>query len=342
MSDNFYLAIEGAIGVGKTTLARLLGRELGAELLLEVFEENPFLSDFYADRERYAFQTQIFFLLSRYRQQHRVIQQTLEQASLVSDYTFAKDRLFAELNLANDELHMYRRVHAIMAEKINLPNLVIYLRAGTDTLMERIALRDRSYERGMSRDYIDRLRVAYERFFSDYSDSPVLTIDTDNLNYIRDAEALAYVLGRVRSGLAEGEYQQPLPRPETAPDVAKSLRVAGKRRRLPDFQRWHRALDADKGFLTDLYFNYIALTEEMGELGRVLKKAWRAEKTLYEHRGNRQEARDRALQKQMPAIREELADLLAYVLKLSNYAGIDLEKAYLDKMQHNEDRTWET
>lgn len=342
MSRNFYLSIEGAIGVGKTTLARLLGRELGAELLLEVFEENPFLSDFYADRERYAFQTQIFFLLSRYRQQHKVIQQTLAESPLISDYTFAKDRLFAELNLANDELAMYRRVHAILAEKIVLPDLVIYLQAGTDALMERIALRDRSYERGMSRDYIDRLSVAYERFFTGYTGAPVIFIDTDDLNYVRDAESLAYVVSRARSALAEGDYQRPLPQMKSLPDAAETLRAAEVRRRLPDFQRWHRALDADKGFLTDFYFNYIALTEEMGELGRVLKDAWRTQEALYAQLGNRREAQDRALQERLPAIREELADLLAYVLKLSNYAGVDLEEAYLEKMHRNEGRVWET
>ena len=342
MSRNYYLSIEGAIGVGKTTLARLLGRQLGAELLLEVFEENPFLSDFYTDRERYAFQTQVFFLLSRYRQQHKVIQQTLAGSSLISDYTFAKDRLFAELNLANDELAMYRRVHAIQAEKITLPDLVVYLRASTDVLMERIALRDRSYERGMSRDYIDRLGVAYERFFASYTDAPAIVIDTDELNYVRDTGALAYVVGRVRSALAEGDYQRPLPQLEAVPDAAETIRVAEVRRRLPDFQRWHRTLDADKGFLTDLYFNYIALTEEMGELGRALKEAWRAQEALYSQLGNRREAQDRALEERLPAIREELADLLAYVLKLSNYAGVDLEEAYLDKMRRNEDRVWET
>jgi deoxyguanosine kinase len=342
MPRNFFLAIEGAIGVGKTTLARLLGHELGAELLLEVFEENPFLSDFYADRDRYAFQTQIFFLLSRYRQQHQIIQQTLAQSPLISDYTFAKDRLFAELNLADDELVMYRRVHAILAEKIIVPDLVVHLRASTDTLMERIALRDRSYERGMSRAYLDRLREAYERFFVGYTDAPVLVIDTDDLNYVRDTEALAYVLGRVRSALAEGDYQRPLPQLETMPTVVETLRAAETRRRLTDFQRWHQALDADKGFLTDLYFNYIALTEEMGELGRSLKKAWRTQEALYAQVGNRREAQDRALQEGLPAIREELADVLAYVLKLANYAGVDLEEAYLDKMRHNENRVWET
>lgn len=339
MSPHFYIAIEGVIGVGKTTLARLLGQELGAQVLLEVFEENPFLSSFYADRALYAFQTQIFFLLSRYRQQHKVIAQTLAHSSLISDYTFAKDRLFAELNLANDELEMYRRMHEILAEKICLPDLVVYLRAGIDTLMNRIAIRDRVYERGMSRRYIEDLSAAYERFFAGYTDTPVLVIDTDNLDYVHRREDLMQVVERVRSALAQGDYQHPLPEPEQL-DTVETLRVAETRRRLPDFQRWHRALDEEKGFLTDLYFNYIALTEEMGELARTLKQAWRRQEALIAQVGNRQEAQDRALSEQLPAIQEELADILAYVLKLANYAGIDLEACYLNKMRQNHERSW--
>ena len=115
MVRNPFIAIEGVIGVGKTSLARLMRDSFVAELLLEVFEENPFLSDFYADRERYAFQTQIFFLLSRYRQQYRVIGPTLSHSALISDYSFAKDRLFAHLNLSGDELDMYERVHGVLA-----------------------------------------------------------------------------------------------------------------------------------------------------------------------------------------------------------------------------------
>ena len=169
MPPHPYIAIEGAIGVGKTSLARILGQALSAEILLEVFEENPFLSDFYTDRARYAFQTQIFFLLSRYRQQHRVIVNTVKTSPLVSDYLFAKDWLFAHLNLAGDELAMYERVHSILGEQIPTPNLVVYLKAPTDTLMRRIAFRDRAYERQMSPEYIEALRLAYETFFSEYT-----------------------------------------------------------------------------------------------------------------------------------------------------------------------------
>ena len=148
-----YFAIEGVIGVGKTTLARMLQSAFNAELVLEVFEENPFLSNFYSDRARYAFQTQIFFLLSRYHQQRRNINDRLEMdKTMISDYTFEKDALFARINLKGDELDMYYNVQQALAEKINPPNLVVYLRADTDTLMNRIAQRDRPYERTMERD----------------------------------------------------------------------------------------------------------------------------------------------------------------------------------------------
>jgi deoxyadenosine/deoxycytidine kinase len=217
MSYHEYIAIEGAIGVGKTTLARMLAQELDASLLLEVFEENPFLSDFYADRERYAFQTQIFFLISRYHQQSRVIPQTLARSRLVSDYLFAKDRLFAHLNLRDDELAMYERVHSILGEQIPTPDLVIYLRASTDVLMARIALRDRPYERNMAWEYIDELRLAYEHFFQEYVEAPVLTIDTDDLDFVRSEEDRRHVIGLVRAALERGEIQQALPELKSSP-----------------------------------------------------------------------------------------------------------------------------
>ena len=208
-----YIAIEGVIGVGKTTLARLLQPAFESEILLEVFEENPFLSDFYGDRERYAFQTQIFFLLSRYHQQRRGVRSILEAGkSLISDYTFAKDSLFARINLKGDELEMYKRVHEALAEKIAMPDLLVYLRAGTDVLMQRIAFRDRSYERNMERSYIDALNLAYEEFFSKpYDGTRVLTIDTDPLDFVHSPEHLRLIENRIREALNLSPYQAELP-----------------------------------------------------------------------------------------------------------------------------------
>jgi deoxyguanosine kinase len=213
-----YIAIEGVIGVGKTTLARLLQPAFSANLMLEVFEENPFLSDFYADRQRYAFQTQIFFLLSRYHQQRRAAPEFLRaRQALVSDYTFEKDALFARINLKGDELEMYYRVHEALAEKIPLPDLVVYLRADTQVLMQRIAMRDRPYERNMERDYIDQLNEAYEAHFGDHRQteirhvSNVLPIDTNELDYVRRPQDLKWVEDRIRQALRLSPFQTELP-----------------------------------------------------------------------------------------------------------------------------------
>jgi deoxyguanosine kinase len=213
-----YIAIEGVIGVGKTTLARLLQPSFDAELLLEVFEENPFLSDFYGDRERYAFQTQIFFLLSRYHQQRRTVHDIIATGkNLLADYTFAKDALFAQINLKGDELDMYYKVHEALAEKIEKPDLLVYLQATTDTLMQRIALRDRPYERQMERSYINELNIAYEDFFSKQFDhTPVLVIDSNNLNVIQKPEDLKLVENRIRQSLSLPPFQQSLPLPESS------------------------------------------------------------------------------------------------------------------------------
>lgn len=210
MQKNYYIAVEGVIGVGKTTLARLSQADFRADVLLEVFEENPFLARFYQDRKRYAFQTQIFFLLSRYQQQHEAIPAALARGNLISDYTFDKDQIFARLNIEADELTMYERVHAILATKIPNPDLVVYLRADTDTLMERIALRDRSYERAMERDYIEALGKIYDDFFAHYAAAPVLTIDANNIDFVRRAQDLRTVIDRIRAKLELGAYQQPL------------------------------------------------------------------------------------------------------------------------------------
>ncbi|MGC9332701.1 MAG: deoxynucleoside kinase [Anaerolineae bacterium] len=333
----WYIAIEGAIGVGKTTLARLLKEELHAALILEVFEENPFLSSFYQDRARYAFQTQMFFLLSRYRQQQRV-PAVLSKEPLISDYMFAKDRLFAELNLHGDEWDIYQQIHGALAQQITTQDLVVYLRADTDVLMSRITLRDRPYERSMERRYIDALRQAYERFFLSYEDTPVLPIDTNDLNFVTSASDFQSIVTRVRSALREGSYQQKLPQFQ---ETRSRNAVVGGPGSLSDYQRFHVELDKSKGFITDLYFNYLCLGEEMGELGSELAQLWREETELVFQGNEAHQARQLALDRRRAGLQTELADCMAYLLKMANYAGIDLESAYREKMKVNESRTWD-
>jgi deoxyguanosine kinase len=208
-----FFAIEGVIGVGKTTLARLLQPRFEANILLEVFEENPFLSNFYTDRARYAFQTQIFFLLSRYHQQNRSVPSFLaENKPLISDYTFEKDSLFARINLHGDELEMYYRVHEALAEKMTSPDLVVYLRASTDILMQRIALRDRVYERNMERNYIADLNNAYDDFYIKAGRrNSVLVLDSDDLDFVRIPSDLEWVENRIRQALQLAPFQPELP-----------------------------------------------------------------------------------------------------------------------------------
>lgn len=209
-AKHFYIAIEGVIGVGKTTLARLLKPQFDAQVLLEVFEENPFLARFYQDRERYAFQTQTFFLLSRYQQQHEAIPNALAQHNLISDYTFDKNKIFARLTLGGDELEMYERVQDTLGARIPLPDLVLYLRAEVENLMTRIAIRDRSYERTMDREYIAALANAYDVYYQNYFGAPVLTVETDALDYVHQPDDLQRVAELIRAKLADAPLQEKL------------------------------------------------------------------------------------------------------------------------------------
>jgi deoxyguanosine kinase len=318
-----YIAIEGVIGVGKTTLARLLQPRFGASVLLEVFEENPFLAEFYSDRERYAFQTQLFFLLSRYHQQHQAIPEALRRGALISDYTFAKDELFAWLNLKDDELAMYGRVHAALGEKIPKPNLIVYLQADHDLIMRRIALRDRPYERDMDPNYIRELTAAYDAWLSNLPDIPVLTINTNELDFLAREEDLKHVENTIRTAMA----QQPAT--STAAQARLTLLNGGG---LPAYQQFHRQLDDVKRFDPDLLFNYVLLMEEMGQVASALAAVWREGQQLQEDGRSLAEAHQEAINNQRVRLRNELAELLACTLKLANYAGIDLEQAYLEKM----------
>ncbi len=179
-----YVVVEGVIGAGKTSLTKLLASCTGAAVNLEVVEDNPFLAKFYQDRASYAFQTQIFFLLSRYRQQQKLTQPDLFATSVISDYLFAKDRIFANLNLSDDELTLYDQLANILEQHILKPDMVIYLQTSTDVLMERIGIRGRSFERDMNREYIDALNSAYSYFFHHYRQTPLLVVNTNEFDFV--------------------------------------------------------------------------------------------------------------------------------------------------------------
>ena len=179
-----YIVVEGVIGVGKTSLTKLLATRTGGRLNLEVVEENPFLTQFYQDRSAYAFQTQIFFLLSRYRQQQTLFQHDMFSSTLISDYLFAKDRIFANLNLGDDELGLYNQLATILEQRVLKPDLVIYLQARTSVLFQRIRWRGRTFEQDMDEGYLNALNAAYSYFFHHYKDSPLLVVNTDNLDFV--------------------------------------------------------------------------------------------------------------------------------------------------------------
>jgi deoxyguanosine kinase len=336
MDHPWYIVIEGAIGVGKTTLARMLSDRLHTRLLLEVFEENPFLAKFYESRARYAFQTQMFFLLSRYRQQQQV-PEIAHRTALISDYMFDKDRLFARLNLAGDEWEIYQQLQTALARQIALPDLIVYLQADTDVLMARIAQRDRPYERDMDRDYIEAVGQAYRIFFQEQRETPVLSIDTNDLNFVANPADLQLIVDRLQSALKEGMFQHPLPDWEL--DLAREEPLTHSRP-LADLQRFHVELDRLKGFDTNVYFNFLCLSEEIGELGSALADLWREEVRQESCGQSGQDAHEMAMRRCRQDIESELADCMAYLLKLSNYAQVDLESAYVAKMKLNRHRVW--
>lgn len=201
-----YIAIEGAIGAGKTSLAQLLAERAKARLILERLEENPFLPRFYEDRNKYAFQAQLFFLLNRYIQQRELLQQDLFYDCAICDYLFAKDRIFAYLNLDEDELALYERIYDFLDEVIPKPDLVIYLQTSTDVLMERIKRRGRDYESNISVEYVRDLNERYNSFFFHYSQTPVLVVNTDNLDFINYERDLVDLMEQIRRMKGGKEY----------------------------------------------------------------------------------------------------------------------------------------
>ena len=193
-----YIAIEGPIGVGKTTLVRRLRERLQSKLVLEVVEENPFLAQFYEDRERYAFQTQLFFLMSRFRQQQELIQTDLFEPGILSDYHLLKDRIFARLTLKDEELALYERVYQSLENHILQPDVLVYLHARMDVLLARIRRRGRPFEEDFDEDYLRSLSEAYQHYFSHYDGpSPLLNLDTSDLNYVDSDDVLEELYSKI-------------------------------------------------------------------------------------------------------------------------------------------------
>lgn len=188
MVSRRYIAVEGPIGVGKTTLASLLASELGMRPLLEQVEDNPFLRRFYEQPRAWAFQTQLFFLLSRYRQQSLLRQGELFEAGLVADYLFAKDQIFAQVNLQGEELALYRQIYQLLDSRLPKPDLVVYLEARPEVLIERLRKRDRDYERRISREYLEALAEAYREFFFGYKATPLLVADVSAVDFLASRE----------------------------------------------------------------------------------------------------------------------------------------------------------
>lgn len=188
-----FIAVEGVIGAGKTTLAGMLAERNGASLVLEQFEENPFLPKFYEDRKRYAFQTQLAFLASRFRQQEKLNSPDLFSQFIVSDYIFEKDRIFARLNLDDDEMALYDTIFGIMSAISAKPDLVIYLQCGVDRLMENIRARGRDYERNITPDYLQELSDAYNQFFYHYTRAPLIIINATEIDFVHNPSHYSYI-----------------------------------------------------------------------------------------------------------------------------------------------------
>ncbi len=212
MRENRYIAIEGVIGVGKTSLARLLCERFQARLVLEEVEENPFLKDFYRDRARYAFQTQMHFLFSRYQQQRTLRQLELFHERMVADYLFQKDRIFAGLNLSDRELALYERLVGWLEMDVMKPDVVIYLQANVETLLERIARRGRAFEKDMDRDYIKQLVEAYNHFFFHYVEAPLLVVNTNGIDFVNNPDDFEDLQKRILSHRQGTVYYAPLER----------------------------------------------------------------------------------------------------------------------------------
>jgi deoxyguanosine kinase len=204
-----YIAVEGPIGVGKTTLAQSLARELNARLVLEDADNNPFLPRFYQNPEQFAFPAQLYFLLTRYNQQRELAQRDLFAEATVSDYLFAKDRIFATLNLSPDELKLYETVYSLLDAQMAKPDLVVYVRARIEVLAERLRKRNRDFERYVSYEYLDRVSAAFRDFFFYYDEAPLLVVDTSDIDFVANPDDLADLIREIDRAGAGTQYFVP-------------------------------------------------------------------------------------------------------------------------------------
>lgn len=193
-----YLVIEGPIGVGKTSLARLLAKEFNARMILEKPEDNPFLESFYQDRKKYAFQAQLFFLVNRFQQQKEIAQPHLFNQVTLADYLFAKDRVFASITLDDQELALYEQIYTLLSGQTPSPDLVIFLQAKPEALLHRIRSRGNAYEKEIDLDYLKTLTEAYNYFFFHYDETPLLIIDTTEIDFVKRKEDLDQLIREIK------------------------------------------------------------------------------------------------------------------------------------------------
>ena len=205
-----FIAVEGAIGAGKTSLVSLLEQQYGARVILEENDSNPFIAKFYEDQETYSFQTQIFFLLSRYNQYMELAQRDLFNSVVVIDYLFQRDKIFAQLNLEDHEYRLYEQIYNLIASKAPKPDLVIFLQASTKVLLERVSKRGREYESFMDPDYLESVNKAFNNFFFYYSDTPLLVINTNEIDFVEKKCDLEELINKVNSHKIGREYYNPL------------------------------------------------------------------------------------------------------------------------------------
>ena len=208
--SSYHICIEGTIGVGKTSLANLMAKEMETKTVLEKFEDNPFLKDFYSDRNRYAMQTQLFFLLSRYKQQQELQQIDMFTKSIISDYMFDKDRLFAALNLGDMELDLYNRIANELQKNIVYPDLTIFLQSETDRLMYNIKIRGREFEKNMDYKYIDNLNQIYNEYFFRYDKGPLVIINTNDIDFVNNKQDLQEIIDFIKQPSEGTRYFNPM------------------------------------------------------------------------------------------------------------------------------------